>query len=576
MAAPYGIDAIVQQRVDANRNNPGALANNYQQNQQLVDLLALQKLKMDKEAAARDVQMQMQGNPQTIMQQREQQVMDMTKQEVAQRVGMTGENQEREAQARLQGIAGMPAPNMQGMAEGGIVPRRGYQDGGTAKIPARSTTEELRNPNPLELFQLMMDKAPGTTSREERAKMAEIQKANPGMTPLEAYYAARGEAMPATIPEGTGYLSQDIPPLSREDYAYMNRGNQPPPDNTGLASVAPAMPTDGPGIMQELFKGNVLPPTMTSAGSVSSSTPGRAEPIGINVVPTEAPQIAAPDQSAMRTRIEDTLDMSGDVVAGKAGERFRELTNVDELLASQEGVTADRQALYDKVNDPARQKRDRMIAFLTGGANRSSLGSVAAGATAASTNLQRQQETTQANQLNERRAEFERMVEQNRELGMAQSEAEDNALQRLTSEKGIAMQGGIELDRQSAQLAGDNLQAKMTQAGIDADVAMNAARNANDLLRTQIEAETRMSAAGSGDYKFTGLTADDILAAKEMIASDPQYQSVIAARTKQMEKEGIDINSDEGIRRLREVNQLFLDQMKEDMNPGFGNMVELP
>ena len=73
-----GINDLVNQKADAYRNNPQVLEKRYQQNQQLLDLLALQKVKSDKEAAARDMQLKMDQNPNTIAQQREQEVLAMT------------------------------------------------------------------------------------------------------------------------------------------------------------------------------------------------------------------------------------------------------------------------------------------------------------------------------------------------------------------------------------------------------------------------------------------------------------------------------------------------------------------
>jgi len=171
MIGQPGINGDVQARMDAYRGNPQALAQQYSQNQQLVDLLALQKLKSEKEAAARQMQMQMDaaGLP-TIAQQREQEVMDLTKKEVAQQAGVGGqqqENQQKEAMQKLlqaagapqepqqavpqptqqppptgaAGISGLPAPNMmppQAMAAGGII---AFQEGGDTGPPL--TAEEL-------------------------------------------------------------------------------------------------------------------------------------------------------------------------------------------------------------------------------------------------------------------------------------------------------------------------------------------------------------------------------------------------------------------------------------------------
>jgi hypothetical protein len=144
----YGIGSIlgdIDQKADAYRNNPDALAQSYQQNQQLIDLLVLQKLKTDKEAAQRDMQAKMQTPAATIKDQRAQEVMGMTRNEVAQQVtpGLQALGQQMQAaQAQPQGIASVPAPNMQqiGMAGGGIIAFAGPK--GSDVKGARSRAQE--------------------------------------------------------------------------------------------------------------------------------------------------------------------------------------------------------------------------------------------------------------------------------------------------------------------------------------------------------------------------------------------------------------------------------------------------
>lgn len=104
-----GIDAQVSDRVDAYRGNPQQLMQMYQQNKELVDLLALQKLKSEKEAAKRQIEMQMQQQPGTIAQQREQEVMQMTKDELA-----------KQTQGVLQRKRQQQQTNLQRAAKGGI------------------------------------------------------------------------------------------------------------------------------------------------------------------------------------------------------------------------------------------------------------------------------------------------------------------------------------------------------------------------------------------------------------------------------------------------------------------------
>ena len=147
-----GIDQEVQSKVDAYRGNPNALAQKYSQNQQLIDLLALQKLKSEKESAAREIQLKMGGQQMpTVAESRENEVLDLTKQELAQNT--TGAMQQQQAQKQqaakqlveqtaqmpvqsqspmVQGVAGLPANNMtaKAMAGGGIV---AFQEGGRAE-----------------------------------------------------------------------------------------------------------------------------------------------------------------------------------------------------------------------------------------------------------------------------------------------------------------------------------------------------------------------------------------------------------------------------------------------------------
>ena len=162
MIGTSGIDQEVQAKMDAYRGNPNALAQKYSQNQQLIDLLALQKLKSEKESAAREMQMKMGGQQMpTIADAREQEVLDLTKQELAQQSTGAMQQQQRQKQQAakqlveqtaqggmppMQGVASLPAPNIapKAMATGGIV---AFQAGGMpdpADEPPVYSEEELR------------------------------------------------------------------------------------------------------------------------------------------------------------------------------------------------------------------------------------------------------------------------------------------------------------------------------------------------------------------------------------------------------------------------------------------------
>ncbi len=74
-----GLDAQVEQRMDAYRGNPQKLQQRYGQNKELLDLLALQKLTSEKKQVAADMQLKAENNPNTIAQQREAEALELTK-----------------------------------------------------------------------------------------------------------------------------------------------------------------------------------------------------------------------------------------------------------------------------------------------------------------------------------------------------------------------------------------------------------------------------------------------------------------------------------------------------------------
>lgn len=134
-ASPMAGLGSVDDRVSAYQGNTKPLEQRYAMGQDLLDLLALQKIKSQKDAAARQMQLQMaQQNAQngqanmTVAQQREQEVNELTKNEMAQQRGDTAQKQTSDLMA---GIAAAPGANAaaqpNAMAAGGIV---GYAGGG--------------------------------------------------------------------------------------------------------------------------------------------------------------------------------------------------------------------------------------------------------------------------------------------------------------------------------------------------------------------------------------------------------------------------------------------------------------
>ncbi len=124
-----GIFEEVRMRENAYANNPQALQQRYAQSQQLIDLLALQQLNNEKQAAANQIQASMQTNPSTVRDQLEQEALMTSRNEIISELA-PGIQQRGTQMQQTQGVAGMPAPNMMRAAQGGIV---GYAEGGKTK-----------------------------------------------------------------------------------------------------------------------------------------------------------------------------------------------------------------------------------------------------------------------------------------------------------------------------------------------------------------------------------------------------------------------------------------------------------
>jgi hypothetical protein len=216
-----GLGEQVQRKKEAYQSNPQALQQQYQQSQQLVDLLALQQLKSEKEAAARNMQMQMQQNPATIAQQREQEVLGMIKQEQGRKLGdvaqrtagtlgqinkRTQQNMQRAAKQGLPSIGGPQRPPANApqrpamMAGGGIV---AFQEGGV--VSEEEIDEYLKN-NPLEEYlprKVIASKIRGQRRQElslsERAEEATKRRTTPTTTTPAATSVAKPAASVTSV-----------------------------------------------------------------------------------------------------------------------------------------------------------------------------------------------------------------------------------------------------------------------------------------------------------------------------------------------------------------------------------------
>jgi hypothetical protein len=165
----FGIDQQVQQRVDAYRGNPQQLQQRYAKEKDIFDLIALNQITEQQESAANQMRLAAakKGTPPSIYEKKESQALDNAKKEVIDEQAGVMQNkmkQMQDAQKKLlqsagapqmpgqatpqpqeppsAGLAGLAAPNIQGMAGGGIV---AFDQGGQAgEEEARRAMEQRR------------------------------------------------------------------------------------------------------------------------------------------------------------------------------------------------------------------------------------------------------------------------------------------------------------------------------------------------------------------------------------------------------------------------------------------------
>lgn len=477
-----GIDQEIQRRMDAYRGNPQGLQQRYQMSQQLLDLLALQKLKAEKDAVARQMQAQMQQTPGTVAQQMEQEMLGRTKQEVAQQVGGVMQQKARQQQQNMARMAqsgiGALAPQTARMAGGGIV---AFQQGGlTGKEIGLMSNEEL-----------MQAAREGRISPEYAQQ--EIQ-ARVGRSPLEraedffdklAVRAQQFRRYPIdkikAMPQGIGAVYDYLTTPTRESV-------------TTPISTAAAPEKAGPkGTMADIDD-REGPPDL-APGPETRDDGGMAGPRGPQSVISGVRQITAPsipEQSSRTGEIESgiaALREQGDPMdqlRGLTGFTDEYMRRGDIRKAGEE--RARRLAELDRAQmDPETLRRERLMASLIGAAGKSTFGLTGAGAAAGAENVRQQQRIAERQRLVDQMA-LEREAEKTdielAKEGLAAGKIgyEQASLNRRAAED-IAMRLGADETKRIVQNAKSQLEALVANQKIDIEAAKDVAAQALQAIK---------------------------------------------------------------------------------------------
>ena len=459
------IDQEIQQKVDAYRGNPQALQQRYAQNQQLVDLLALQKLKSEMDAAKRDVQMKMQQQPSTIKQQREQELMQRTKQEMMdqtagvmrQKQAQQQQNLKKVAQGGLGALAPQrpPAPNpaqqvanqsqpVPKMAAGGIV---AFQEGGLSSMAGLGGDMSLEEQIAMIRRRTDLDEGQKQSLiNQVRAQQPREEARRQFTTPVGRASSARMPGVQGNIPVGSETSALDVLSETRPQIAPTRTEVPMGADLAGL----------GMGPAQRLG------PRGASAG-IESLVPTagpddglRGGPADATTPTTEAPVAEAPADGGVASlpRREAGIGSGGAEAAMERGFARADAYTGRQEKADRFAEMEARLAEFDQSTyDPAEERRDQLKAFLIGTAGRGS--TALAGGAAASMNLRR-------NQRDERR---QRLMDQFElaKTGMAL----DTDLAQLGMTLGREMYAQVSQNaRTAAQIAASRDQAEL-RASLD-------------------------------------------------------------------------------------------------------------
>ena len=513
-----GIDQEIQRRMDAYRGNPQGLQQRYQMSQQLLDLLALQKLKAEKDAVARQMQAQMQQTPGTVAQQMEQEMLGRTKQEVAQQVGGVMQQKARQQQqgmarmaqaaARPQGGLGALAPQTARMAGGGIV---AFAQGGMNDPMARldAQLEALQ----AELKSLGPYSSIGVVPAGSEEKYARIEELENQIETLQrrrglAERMAAGESLP---PVGGGVGALGSARGKREEDVAAIRGMTTP-----VAATATTTPTastsagpSGAGVGPLLDAPPYLPTGRSTATDALRGLGNQGRAAAVPDIAAIEPQLDLNPITAPRVGEAESAAGLRSLLQGQAQEATPDMTKLMEqysgVLGQKERMKRrqeriDELAALDRAQlDPERARKDRLMQVLAAAGGTSSFGTMGARMANAGVNSRIRQEQDERARLRQRLAMADEMDLADLDIS---KESLKNALGVIDSAKARRIQ--------ALDALGNLSRAEIAQKEANAKLELEADKANNDNVYREYtaareQAEAALARQDAGVDQLTGV-----------------------------------------------------------------------
>ena len=419
-----GLDAQVEQRMDAYRGNPQQLQQRYGANKELLDLLALQKLTSEKKAVAADMQLKQSQQPGTIAQQREQEALELTKQEMGGTLGQLAQN----TKGTLDQKQSLQQKNMGKMAQNASKPQPGAGAGlaglmgGGARPPARPPMPPQGGPQAAGLPNARMMQAArggpvrrmahggivsfaegegvsGQTGLGGKRTLTEAQK-----QAFRAKFGGSAERLINQVEAGTvssltagadkqAAISEILgdpvaaSPERRADPLGLANPLRLPSEN-GPEGISSLLPNQAPPSVRDAV---VPPPRQSPLSAETTSVPYDpmagspetrptmefpARPMGSALVPDAVPEAQEAAPVSDGTNISQVAMSGGDPMSALQqglgiGDSYYDLEG---KTATKDAQIAQMEALDRELYDPERERQDELTAFLIGTGGTGSIG----------------------------------------------------------------------------------------------------------------------------------------------------------------------------------------------------------
>ena len=499
------IDMDVQNTADVYRNNPGALQQKYALDQQLIDLLALQYLKSEQDAAAQTMQMQAQVPPATVGQQLEEEMFNRTKQRILKDMP-------------AEGIASVPPEQPVGFSGGiaSVPPEQpvGFKEGGGISWRTSPNTRALGqawNAALTEDTQRRLDQEEEKANDNFKAELARLVDPNRAQTEEEYNRNLEAKSMFDT----GNYIPQNI-----RDFLV---SGDAPPEKEVAADAPPAEAAAAPK------------PAIASPPAIASATKGASTVLGLSEFFDDEPKYNY--EKIPEPEFESTYEDLEKTYGASLEDRIKSLNSDDYITKMQE-----RMDKYREEVAPKQSSNDRFMAGLRGLASRG-LGGYGAG----SYEEGQRQEKDRKDFAKEMRGEEDKMTTEQRRLNA------ENMSIRADYVKGKYDRNIADYDMVSKSIIGNN-NALAVQMQIAAENARTEVMRKNSSESTMtnalVEITTAIDAARVSfmDKSEYGIKLRQAMANFEAAPNDPKIKS-------ELEKARINFDNilNSGTRQLRDL-----------------------